>query len=446
MCMNFRAVFTLLFLVSASATLAQPLPSQKDLPVLDLKSAIEIALTNNFNIRLAKNNVSIARNSVSPGFAGMLPLITADGQYNKTIQDVNQIRADGSQQVVNRAGNANYGYGANLNWTIFDGLGMFANYQQLKQQLALGEVQLRDTVQSTIADVITTYYDLVSQKRQLRALEGAVAISRTQYRITNDKFDVGSASKLEVYNAQVNLNTDTSLLLQQVEVFNTTRITLNQLLARNARTDFTVSDTILLEKELRLGDVLASVQSNNTSLKTAQLNQRLASINLRQVKATRYPLITGQSGYNWNYTRNPAGFARRSDSKGFTYGLTASLPIFNGFVQNRLEKNARLGVENSKLQLARTQQDVDAQVNSLFVSYLNSLQLSGLETKNIEIARRNLAISLEKFKIGNITQLEIREAQRNYLDAQSRFVNAQYQAKMTETALKELMGTIQLGE
>ncbi|MBE7177827.1 MAG: TolC family protein [Mucilaginibacter polytrichastri] len=443
--MNLRAVFTGVFLMLACAASAQPLPTQKkDVPLLDLKDAIEIALNNNFNIRLAKNNVSIARNNVSPGMAGMTPLVTADGQYNKTIQDVNQIRADGSQQVVNRAGNTNYGYGANLNWTLFDGLGMFANYNQLKQLLALGEVQLRDTIQSTIADVITTYYDLVSQNRQIKALESAVDISRTQYRITSDKFSVGAASRLEVYNAQVNLNADTSLLLQQVEIFNTTRIALNQVLARNVQTDFTVGDTIILDKELKLGDVLSSVQENNTMLKSAQLNQRLAEINLRQVKSTRYPVIIGQSGYNWNYVRNPAGFARRSDSKGFTYGATVSLPIFNGFVQNRIEKNARLGIENSKLQAERTKLGVDAQVNSLFVSYLNSIQLSALETKNIEIARRNLSISLEKFKIGNITQLEIREAQRNFLDAQSRFVNAQYQAKLTETALREMMGNIQL--
>ncbi|MBE7179171.1 MAG: TolC family protein, partial [Mucilaginibacter polytrichastri] len=332
-----------------------------------MKEAVELALKNNFDIRLAKNSVAIAKNNLSPGAAGMLPLVTADGQYNKTIQDVNQIRADGSSQVVNKAGNSNYGYGANLNWTIFDGLGMFANYKELQQLVALGEVRARDTIQSTIADVITTYYDLVSQNRQIKALEGAVNISRTQYTITTNKFDVGRSAKLEVYNAQVNLNTDTSLLLQQVEVFNNTKIELNRLLARNVQTDFTVADTIILENELKLGDVLSQVQNNNTAIRSAQINQRLAEINQRQVRSVRYPVIIGQSGYNWNYVRNPAGFARRSDQKGFSYGLTASIPIFDGFLQNRREKNARIGIENSSIRLARTQQEIDAQVNSMFV-------------------------------------------------------------------------------
>lgn len=439
-----QLILSVFFVACVFGLQAQPLPTQKKVPELGLKEAVEIALQNNFNIKLAKNNIAIAKNNVSLGNAGILPLVTADGQYNKTIQDVDQVRADGTTQIINKAGNANYGYGANLNWTIFDGLGMFANYAELKQLLVLGEVRARDTIQSTIADVVTTYYDLVSQKRQIKALEGAVSISRTQYRITNDKFEVGRSAKLEVYNAQVNLNTDTSLLLQQVEVFNNTKITLNQILARNVQTDFTVGDTIILEQELKLGDVLSLVQNNNTSIKTAQINQRLAEINQRQVRSVRYPLIAGQSGYNWNYTRNPAGFARRSNQKGFSYGLTASVPIFNGFVQNRLEKNARLSLQNSALQLARTQQEIDAQINTLFVSYLNGIQLSKLEERNIDIARKNLVISLEKFKIGNITQLEIREAQRNFLDAQSRFFTAQYQAKMTETAIKELMGTITL--
>jgi outer membrane protein TolC len=416
----------------------------QDAPMLTLKDAVEIALKNNYNIQLAQNNNTIAQNNVTPGNAGILPVVSADITTNNSRQSITQTRSDNSVNRLPNVKNSNISYGPSLNWTIFDGFSMFANYDQLKQLKQLSDVMLRDTILNTTVNVIATYYDLINQNEQIKAQKGAIDISRTQLRYANDKFGVGRASRLDVLNAQVNLNTDTATLLDLAQQFKSSKIRMNQLLVRDLQTDFTVADTIVVDENLKLADIINNAQTQNPAILSAQINQRLADINLKQVKATRYPVVGLNSGYTWTNSKTPAGFTRTQDAHGFNYGLTASINIFNGFNQWRRERNAKLQIDNAAIDAKQVQLNVDAQVNNLFVNYLSGLDLIKLGQANVEIARKNLDISLEKYKLGNITPLEIREAQRNYLSAQSAFFAAQYQSKIAEIALKQITNSINI--
>jgi outer membrane protein TolC len=412
--------------------------------LLTLKDAIEIALKNNYHIQIAKNNSAVAQNNVTPGAAGMLPSVQGNLSLNNSIQNTKQTLSNGTINNINGAHNSTFNYGPNLNWTIFNGFAMFANYDELKQLNQLGSIQLRDTLLTTVADVMATYYSLVNQNQELKALRGAIEISRTQLRYANEKFNVGSASRLDVLNAQVNLNTDTANYLSQLQQFRAGKVQLNQILVRELRTEFSVADTIHVDEKLTLGDILGKAQNENPAILSAEINKRLSEINLKQVKATRYPQVAVNSGYSVGESRNPAGFARVQNTNGFTYGLTASINIFNGFNQNRNERNAKIGIENAAISYKQTQLNVEAQINNLYISYLSGLDLIKLGASNVTIAKKNLDISLDKYKLGNITPLEIREAQRNYLDAESKFFAAQYQSKIAEITLKQITNSIDM--
>jgi outer membrane protein len=415
----------------------------QDTPLLTLKDAVQIALKNNYNIQLSQNNSTIAANNVTLGNAGFLPLVTGDAALNNSNQKIKQTRSDGTVNNLT-ANNSNNNYGVNLNWTIFDGFNMFANYDMLKQQDKLGAIRLQDTIQSTVANVINTYYNLISQNEQIKALRGAIEISRTQLRYSNDKFTVGRVSKLDVYNAQVNLNTDTSNLVIQLQQFRTTKLQLNQLLVRDLQTDFSVGDTIVVNNSLVLGDIITKAQAQNPAILAAQINKRLAEISLRQVKSTRYPVIGVTSGYTFTNSKTPAGFTLSQNAHGFAYGLTASINIFDGLNQWRRERNAKLQIDNADISAKQTRLDVEAQISNFYIAYLSGLDLIKIGQSSVELAKKNLDISLEKYKIGNITQLEIREAQRNYLDAQSKFFSAQYQSKMAEVTLQQITNSINI--
>jgi outer membrane protein TolC len=130
----------------------------------------------------------------------------------------------------------------------------------------------------------------------------------------------------------------------------------------------------------------------------------------------------------------------QSTSRGLNYGFSA-LNLFDGFAQNRNEKIAGIQIENSKMQIEQQSLALSAQLVTAYQTYLTNLELIDLE-KNEVIAKQNLDITLDKFRIGTITTLEFRTAQLNYVNAKVRYSNAQFQAKTSEIALRELAGNL----
>ncbi|MDA9555225.1 TolC family protein [Pelobium sp.] len=412
---------------------------------LTLKQAITIALENNFDIKLSKNQSEISKNDVTLGNAGMLPSLTGNLNDVNRVETSNVDLASGQTRNATNAKTTNLNYGVSLNWKIFDGLQMFTNYDKLKELEKLGDLNAKLTVQTTIADVIEAYYDLVTQEKQLEATQTALEVSLTRLKNAKSRYTIGKGSKLELLAAKVDLNTDTTQLLRQQDLIKSGKIKLNQLLARDLTTPFSLDEDLNIDKGLMLAQLQTLAAAQNPDLQTAVINQKIATLNLKQVKGARYPVVALTSGYNFtNSTSPPTGFAIRSNVKGFNYGLTASINIFNGLQQNRAEKNAQLEIESAKFSLEKTKQTVNSQLLTAYQNYQTNLQLIALEESNVNVAKENLDITLEKYKLGSIVPLELREAQRNYVDANARYANALFQTKLAEIALKEITGNINI--
>ncbi|RYZ79890.1 MAG: TolC family protein, partial [Proteobacteria bacterium] len=266
--------------------------------LLTAEEAVRIALENNYDIRISKNDLRIDQANTTIGNAGMLPSVTADVVDNNAVQNSNQIRNDGTEQELDNARNSNLNYGVSLGWTVFDGLGMFARYERLKELRRLGETELQLMVLTRVSDVATTYFDLVQQQQQLSALDSTLLISRARVELANNRFTIGKSSKLEVLNAQVDLNTDETSLLRAKETYANTKILLNQILARDTKTDFRVVDEITVDSALLLPDLETLAQKQNPLLQTQIISKRVAELQLKAVKAQRYPVITVNTGYN----------------------------------------------------------------------------------------------------------------------------------------------------
>jgi outer membrane protein TolC len=321
---------------------------------------------------------------------------------------------------------------------------MFARYEELKTLKSLGEANFQLQVLTTVADVTNLYYNLVQQQHQLEAYLSAIDISRYRVRTAQSRFQIGKAARLEVLNALVDLNTDTTNFLRQQEQHRNTQINLNELLARDVSTTFVVIDTINIDNTLTLPQLSDQALQQNPSLRAALLSRRIAELDLKQVRADRYPRLGVNSGYNFSRSESPLGFAILNTGRGFNYGLTASVNIFNGFLQRQREKNAELLIENAQIDYNRVNQSIKAQLAAAFQTYQTNLSLVKLVESNLRIAKQNLDITLDKYKLGTITQVEVRDAQLNYINAQVRYSNAQYQAKLAEIALKEITGTLNL--
>lgn len=410
--------------------------------VLTIKDAVAIALENNFEIKIASNNLNIDKVNMSEGNAGMLPTITGSVLDNNRVQNSSQTLQTGQVNSLKNAKNNSLNYGVSLDWTIFDGLRMFARYDQLKELQKLGETRLKQTILLKIAEVNATYFDLVQQQQQLIAIDSTLLISSQRLQLAENRFKIGKASKLEVLNAQVDLNTDKVTLLRQKELYANTKIKLNQILARDVKKEFTVLNDIKVDNSLVLTQLIELAKQQNPQLQTQIIAKNVSELQLKQVKAARYPVVSLNTGYNFQNTESSLGFTTESSARGFNYGFSATLNIFDGFAQNRNEKIAKFELENTKLAIEQQSQVLESQLSTFYQTYLTNLELINLEQNNEAIAKQNLAITIDKLKIGTITTIEFRAAQLNYVNARVRNSNAQYQAKLSEIALKELAGNI----
>ncbi|MES2811922.1 MAG: TolC family protein [Bacteroidota bacterium] len=410
--------------------------------VLTVDQAVQIALKNNYDIKIVTNELSVDKVNNSIGNAGMLPQVDASLTKNNSIQNSKQTQSNGDVRELDNAKNNRLEYGVNLGWTVFDGLKMFARYDQLKELEKQGDVQLKLMMLTKVSDVMTTYYDLVQQQQLIKALDTTIVISKQRLKTAENRFTIGKAAKLEVLNAQVDLNTDTSVLLKQKELFGITKIRLNELLARDLAVNFQVIEDVTVDDKLQLSELQSLTEKQNLQLQLALINKRVAELDLKQTKGNRYPTVRLNTGYTFVETESSLGFTSATSSRGLNYGLTATMPIFNGFSQNRNEKIAKLQVENSTLVAEQQKQSVNAQLASAFQTYLTNVELAKLEENNEAIAKKNLEITLDKFRIGTIPTIEFRNAQENYVNAIARNSNAKFQAKISEIVLQQIAGNI----
>ncbi len=411
-------------------------------PVLTAEEAVRIALENNFDIRIASNNLKIDQENNSLGNAGVLPTVAATVAQDNSIQNTEQVRANGEVLSLDDARNRSLNYGVQLNWTIFDGFRMFARRNELKAIEKLGETELQLQVLSKTREVLAIYYDLVQLQRQLHALDTAMVVSKERVETAYNRYTIGKAAKLEWLNSQVDLNTDATNLLRQKEFLANAKARLNEQLAREVSTDFVVSDEVEVNQALQFPELKSLAEKQNPQLQAQIINKQIAQYQLKQVRSARYPQISVNTGYAFNDSYNSLGFNREAHAQGLTYGFSASINIFDGLLQKRNENIAQLNIKNAEVAINRQAQAIDTQLLTNFTTFTTNLQLVELERKNEEIARENLDITLAKYRIGTIPTLEIRAAQLNYLNASVRYANALYQAKLSEISLQELTGSI----
>ena len=429
--MNYKYFFIsalIIFSFSSSCVL----PQER----LSLEQAVKIALQNNYSINIARNEKEISDNNLSLGNAGFLPSLNAEGSYSKSNNNTTQEYLTGQQIERSNAKSSSLSGDITLNWTIFNGFQMFASFNQLKELKKQGETNFKIAVENNISDVITTYYDIVRQKQVLKVIERSINISEERMRIAQDKKQLGSGSKFDLLQAQVDLNEDRSSLLNEELTLKQDKVLLNRLMGRNVDFDFQINDTVIsINKDLSLDELSNEVENNNSRLILAKQNKNLSKINLQLARSDWYPEISLFAGYNYVHSESEAGFLKSNTNKSINYGINASLNIFNGLNTSRNIENAEISIKNSDLSYNQTKKIVDADLKNAFNAYKNSLTLVNLETENVKAAEENSSIALERLRLGNIAPLDFRETQRKLIDAKSRLVGAQFEAKKAETEL-----------
>ena len=412
---------------------------------INLEECIRVGLEQNFDIRIMRNEQTISDRNVTWGNAGLMPTIDATTGYNLKSDNANQTPADGSAENSIRNNNTQtLNASVNLNWTIFDGFNAQTNFKKLKELRSMGELSTQLTIESFIANLSAEYFNLVKETMRLKNLKSAVKLSGEQLRIVEARYQIGDLSRLDLQQARVDFNSDSSRLIYQYEVLNTSRIKLNELMGReNVETPLVAADTSIVLKPIAAKDELwNSVLSSNILLQLTQKDITLSQLNLQNIESRYYPYVRLNTGYGFSHFNYDMGSFDKQRSWGPNVGVTVGINIFDGFNKRREQKNARTRIQNTKLEREQMQLAIKSDFANMWQSYLNNLELFKLEKENVEVARENYNIAIERYKLGDRAGIRLREAQNSLLDAEERLVTAQYNIKMNEIALKQISGRV----
>ncbi len=419
---------------------------------LTLQQAIDIALQNNYSIRIVRNQQLISENDYRLGRGSFLPTVNATAQTNNNYnylyrQERQTIDTSNNVQTITSdfSGRTNNSLSAALtmNWLIYDGGAMFTNYKRLEELRAAGRDNTEIIIENTIASVTNAYFNIIQQEQRRGVLEDALKISQERLRLAKNRYEVGSGSRQEYLSAQVDYNTDQSALITQEQLVANAKIIMNQLLARSPESNIVASDSMLVNASLNLGELQTSVEKQNPSLLFAQRNKNISYLDAKIANSGRLPQVNLFSGLSRTYQNSRAGlFPNVVNSGVLNYGATVTIPILNGNLVNRQVQVARVNQQSAEFQYEDAKNQVLADLQTAYVSYTNSLKLIELERQNVEVAQQNVTIALERYKTGVTTSLEVRDVQRNAVAANSRLIDAIYNAKLSETELMRLSSQI----
>ena len=334
----------------------------------------------------------------------------------------------------------------NLNWTLFDGFKMFATRDRLAELNRLGELSVKNQVVNTVATILTTYFDIVRQQQQLRAIQEQMSIDEERVKIADRKFSVGLGSKPELLQARVDLNGRKAAELQQQTLITQLKEQLNQLTNQATGTYFEVTDSIPIDLDINLGLITNNLETSSPALQVALKNIDIANLTLKERRAERWPVVNFNSAYNFSLAKNAAVINTFTplfnQNKGYNFGFSASVPIFNAFNTRRLMKQAQLDIQYQQLVFENQRSIISTGISNAFKNYEYQKRALILEEENIQLAKENVAIALERFRQGVSTNLELREAQISLQDAYTRLIAARYNTKLSEIELLRLRGDI----
>lgn len=402
---------------------------------MSLDEAITVALENNYSLKISRNNEVIADNNVT--LAPFLPTLTGTGRQSQTNNDT-----ESSTAGADKTRNNQYSAGVSLNWRLFDGFGMFTDYSRQQEMLAMSSQRVKINVENLIMRVCSEYYNIIVQQNRMESALTSLALSKSRFENAEEKYFLGVISGLDLQQAKIDLNSDSSFVLTQQEIVNSAYIRMTNLLNAGYDINFNINDTIILAPAIDTDSLRTRTLNFNNQLLLARQGEQLSAYDLESVRADRYPTLNFSTGYNFSRNEFPWQADSYNQAKGLNWGFNMSWNIFSGFETNRRISNAKIEAESSRLAYLDIENEILGELDLLFNTYRNNIIVADFEAQSAEVARASLEIAMERYRLGSLSGLEFREYQNNYLNAINRRLTALYQAKISEIGLRLLAGEL----
>lgn len=430
-----KNILLILLILLPLTTVAQELLSKQD--------AVQIALENNFDIKVADNNVSTARNNASIKNSDYLPSVSGSGSANYSLTNSELTRLDGNVTSAEGVNTSRYNASFDIRYTIFDGMGRKNTFSMLKENYNLSELQARSVIENTLVNIFVAYYEIARLTENEINQEQTLNISRDRLIRAQYGSEYGQTTKLDVLNAEVDYNNDSINYLTIVQQLENEKRNLNLLLGRDVEQGYNVDTTVTYAENLSYDIMKDKATTNNVQVLMARSGIRNAAYNIKATGANAIPKIglTGNYGYNYN-DFGVTSFAQKQKAFGPSAGITLNWNIFDGGATNIRKQNTKIALDNQEIALEQTELTLQRNVSNAWNVYETALFILEAEKTNLRTNLLNFDRSAEQHTLGQITSIEFRQAQLNLLNAKLNYNKAKYSAKIAELALFQLSGDL----
>ena len=405
---------------------------------LSLKEAVTIAIQNSYDIKLVENAASIAKNNNNYGVAGGLPTVTANGTNNNTLTTISQTFPDASRNTT-RSGvdGSTLNGGLTATMILFNGYRIAATKDRLESIQKQTEAALQVQMLNTSSTVMQQYYNVIRQVAFLKTIEKSIEASEQRVAIVKTRQELGVANQADLLQSSLDLNALLQAKQNQLLVLDQVKADLFNSMVVPANSNYVFTDSIQVDQKMILSDVESKMKAHPL----LQSAQQLINVNQfleKETKALMYPTLRANSGFNYNSNKSTAGFILLNESYGPFLGFNLSIPIYAGTANKRAYKNAQINTVNSKIQYDNTAQNLSTELFKTYQNYQNSLKQTPVEIENYKMSDALLSLVMERFKLGEATIVDVKQAQQSFETAGFRLTSLQFSAKIAEIELKRM--------
>lgn len=410
--------------------------------LLTADEAVRYAIEHNYGVTISKNEIEIGKINNNWANAGAVPIISATA--NKTVGANNLQQRLSNGTVTNKKGNTtqNFNAGVAVEWRIFDGLKMFATKRRLEELERNGEYAFKKSVNETVYNVISSYYDVVTINEQIKSTLEQIRLYRDRNDLAQRRFEIGTGAKYEVLEAKVDLNEQHSILLSLQNSLELAKTSLRNIMGQAPDTYYSVVDTITVKELPSIEEAQNKIAKQNPDILLANSNLAILFETKKEISAARLPVVTLNGFYNFARNKNGAGFTLLNQTYGPSGSVGLAIPLFNGGLVKKQVAVTDIQIRNQQIANTQTKANIETMLTNAYINYNNSLKLVELENNNLVLATENIYIANERYKKLNITSVELRQIQISYSDAKNRLYNALYQLKLAEAQVAMLTGDI----
>ena len=433
-----RNIFKILFMSCFSLFLCN---AQENLSVSD---AVKLTLENNLDIKITENQNEIFKNNASFLNSGYLPKLSTSAGFNKSKQNVEIETPNNLSGKLDNMKSENSFSNISLEYVLFDNNGRKFNYKRSKELSSRSELEVREVIENTLIQLYSIFYEVCRLNEEKEIIKSSLEISKSRLERNKTKFEFGQSTKLELLNAEVDVNTDSIRYLNAIKNLSNAKRDLNLVMNVDLNSDYILDQSVVYNSEEKILGFYNNAAENNTKLKIYDKSVEISGYELKSIRSTYLPTIGLIGSYDWNESinDNPYAFFNKNIYDGISGGVNLRWDVFNSGKRLTANKNAKVMLENSKIEKEKAFLMFQKELNNSHDTYKNNLFILEVQEQSLNTSNNNFLRNLEKYEIGLVSSIEFRNAQLNLLNAKLSRNKARYDAKLSELYFLKVSGVI----